>query len=126
MVNRLLGLDVGSKVGALDRVGLLVGATVDGREVGILDSVGVEVGFNDRVGSMLGMFDIVGGAEGDAEGAIPHSTESEHGMQTSISLERILASFGFEDSKPLIHWQRGLNALLSSPIARACGSSQTA
>ena len=97
MVNRLLGLDVGAKVGALDRVGLLVGATVDGREVGTLDRVGLEVGFEDRLGSMLGIFDIVGEAEGEAEGAIPHSTESEHGMQTSISLKIILALFGFED-----------------------------
>ena len=100
-------------------VGLLVGVVVDGEELGIVVIVGSNVGFLDLDGFKLGRLEDVGENEGEAEGATPHSTESKHGMQTSMSRIRILALFGLVDLNPPIHWQRGLKAFPPSPTAWA-------
>ena len=65
--------------------------------------VGPEVGFLDFVGVNVGMAEFDGDVEGEEEGAMPHSAESMHGIQTSVFRKRILKFSGFDDLNPPIH-----------------------
>ncbi len=57
--------------------------------LGFDELVGLLDGFCDQLGAKLGLSDKDGLEVGKAVGTNPHSTSDEHGMQASVTSERI-------------------------------------